>query len=488
MALTDTGLVIDRFPKLLTTASQDIDAAFDLDVDLSTDSLIGVLNSLVVRGESELWELLQGVYDSNNLLSAEGEMLENLALLVGHVRLPASRSTGSVWVTSTDGHNILLGTRFSSISDDIFTTTIDTIVSSTSCQNARMYVRVVEDNFVYNINIDGNVFSYTSNVNATKLEILNGISEEIMSYGAVTSNVVNEAEPYLYITKIVPTSNMAMSAVTYLQFDHVTTPVLCRSEEVGRVQAPAGTVTSLIDKNILTVYNISNPLDFVVGNPLEEDYQLRERVFESYAGISHGTYDTTLRAVKEVQSVLAVKVKENTAITTDAEGLPPKSYKVVAYGGNDYQVAEAIWKAKPAGLQPWSDLLSDQTVKVSILDYNNQAQTVLLTRPDIKYVWLRVEYTLYDEESFPQGGDLIIAETAAATGQLLSIGEDVIPNRFIGPIYKNLSGLDDVTVFAAITDDINITPAPNDYVSTRLPISDEEVTDFAAIRVEAVPV
>lgn len=486
MSLTYNGLSIDRFSQSITQSGSDIQSSFGGGVDVTTDSLTGVLDSIVVRGESAIWELLQGVYDSTNLMSAEGEMLDNLTLLVGYVRFPATQSFGDIWFTSSDGVDVPANFRFLSVSGDIFYAVNDNIISSTNCQNARMFVSVVEAGTVYNLNIDNNIVSYTAQAGDTENEILLGIQQDLINYGDVTSEFVRSDDPtqsYLQINKVDTLSNMALSSINYMYFDHVTTPVAARAVEFGAVKATEGTINVAADPSTFAVYTITNPSDFVVGSNAESDYQLRERLIAAYGRTSQGTFNSVIRAVSSVQAVQAVNVRENSTFATNAEGLPPKSYKVIVYGGNDYQVASAIWESKPAGIQPWSDFLSDQTTRVEIEDYNSQKHTILFTRPDVKYVWANINCTVYSEESLTGGAKEIIAETFATTGQALTIGEDVIPKRFIGPMYKAATGLKDVTISVAITDDINITPAPGDYVEVRVPISDEEITDFASGRV-----
>jgi len=489
MSLDSNGLNIERFEQLINTSDSDIQSSFGGGVDLSSDSILGVLESIVVNGEADLWELLQGVYDSTNLLAAEGSMLDNLALLVGYIRFPASRSRGSVLVTAKDGTTVPQDFIFNSINNDEFFVTNEAVVTATSCQNTRLYVGVLDDNtFSYNINIDGNLFTYISQSGDSEIDILVGLESNLASYGEIDTNLVENLEDvsqsYLYIEKIDSISNMFMSAVTYLTFDYVTTPVACRSVEFGEVRASEGTINIIKNSEGLETYSINNPVEFTTGSNIETDLQLRDRVLTAYTQLSAGTIDTIHREVSSVQGVIAVKLKENITMTTDGEGLPPKAYKVIVYGGEDVSVAEAIWRSKPAGIQPWSDFLSAQTETITIEDYNSQEHVVLFTRPNTKYVWLKIQYSKYSEESFTGGGEEIMKETAAATGQALTIGEDVIPKRFIGPLYKAVKGLEDIIVTAALSDDINTPPLAGEYVDVRVLISDEEITDFSAARVE----
>jgi len=78
-----------------------------------------------------------------------------------------------------------------------------------------------------------------------------------------------------------------------------------------------------------------------------------------------------------------------------------------------------------------------------------------------------------------------IKDAAIAHGELIGIGEDVITQRFYGPIYSATSGIGSITVEVAIT------AAPADvpsYSTTNAALARAEHARFDAVRVSVIGV
>jgi uncharacterized phage protein gp47/JayE len=121
-------------------------------------------------------------------------------------------------------------------------------------------------------------------------------------------------------------------------------------------------------------------------------------------------------------------------------GRPPKSFESIVQGGTDAAVALDIWLTKPAGILPFGD------TAVNITDSSGNQQTINFTRPAAVNLNFEVDYTKYDEESFPGNGEATIAQTVLDITNALTADEDVIPSRYFGPIYAAVSGIDSLVV------------------------------------------
>jgi uncharacterized phage protein gp47/JayE len=464
--------------------------------DLSEDALMGVYNSIMALSCTSLWELSTVVYDSSNLLSAEGFLLDNLALLVGVVRLPASYTRGVVWFTGNDGAIVESTAKVQSTLGDVFNIEREIEVTSTSCIEVKVKIRTLVQDSSYTIEAGeiGATSTYRREPtpDQTALEILTDISVMLVEDNAEFENVKvlldASGDPYIFIKKVNTGQNMSISGTTYFDFIDVVTPAIVHADVQGNIPAKAHTITIFLpNQRSLPIHNVDNPYDLQRGRGIETDEELRMRVLNAYMQVAGGTSDAIQRAVASVFGVSSVKVVRNTTDLTsnDSKALPPKSFQVIVYNGDGNLIAETIWKNKPAGIQCYATPNNPLTEKHSIIDFNGQVHEVSFVRPTTQFIYVRVEYNLYSEESFPKSGELILAEELANYGQTLQIGEDVITDRFIPHVYRNVKGIEDCNIYIASVSNVDIVPQfPDDYTSASLSVSDEEITNFTNSRIQ----
>lgn len=96
---------------------------------------------------------------------------------------------------------------------------------------------------------------------------------------------------------------------------------------------------------------VNNPSAATTGNPVEIDAALRARQARSVAIPSLTVFDGTVGAVQNVAGVSQAVGYENPTNSTDGNGLPPHSVAIVADGGTDIAVAQAIQVHKTPGTQ-----------------------------------------------------------------------------------------------------------------------------------------
>lgn len=96
---------------------------FGEDIDLSEPNILNFLINLSAWGEDNIWQLAENVYQSMSPAYATGEALTDLATTIGIVRRTATRSTGTVTFTGTDGTKIISGLRLSTTNGKVFITT-----------------------------------------------------------------------------------------------------------------------------------------------------------------------------------------------------------------------------------------------------------------------------------------------------------------------------------------------------------------------------
>lgn len=493
--LDEKGFRPSRFAEINAELGEVISEDLGGAVDLSSDALLGVFTDIMSLSETYIWELGQSTYDSANLLSSEGFALDNLALLVGEVRLTASKSRGVVWFTGEDGSLITTDTKVKSVIGNVFEVESEVEVTATSCIETEIHINTLVQEEAYTIQAGEigviNTYSRPASLNQTKLEILTDLLADLLSGDEEFENSTLEGvgeDSYILLKKVNTGQSMSVAGTTYFTFKNVVTPVLVTAELTGDLTAKAHTITTYINSEGEEILNVvDNPFDFVVGNDLETDEDLRIRVINSYQTIAGGTPDAMQRTISAINGVDSVKVVENrTAETsTDGRNLPPKSFQVIVYNGDNTLIAEAIWDNKSTSIQPYADKLNPLTQTLTIQDYNGQAHNIMFLRPTSKFIYIYVDYNLYSEESFTDSGELIMEEELANYGQTLGIGDDVISDRFVPQVYRNVDGVDDVEVYVALSDNVDSPPNwPADYTQLTLDITDEEVTNFSSGRVQ----
>ena len=126
-----------------------------------------------------------------------------------------------------------------------------------------------------------------------------------------------------------------------------------------------------------------------IGRFRETDGELRARRLLFLQEKASSVKASIQSEVELVPDVEYVKVYENDTMETK-DTLPPKSFEVVVMGGEDEDIANAIFLKKPVGIQSFG-----QTEK-TIIDEDDDEFTIGFTRPTVVQTDLTVSYTVED--------------------------------------------------------------------------------------------
>ena len=205
----------------------------------------------------------------------------------------------------------------------------------------------------------------------------------------------------------------------------------------GTITLPAAAVASGPDSNTAehTIKTITNPKSgissvtnakpFEGGRNTETDAEFRERYYLSVDFAGGVNIDAIVAEVYEsVEAVIAVTGEENDTDFPNANGLPPHSIEIVAYGGLDEEIAKAIFKRKAAGIQTFGN------TTVAVVSASGRTFDINFSRPAPVNVWVRVT-DLVTDRHFPLDGieqikQNIVAYIGGNTRGGLNIGQDVI--------------------------------------------------------------
>lgn len=231
-----------------------------------------------------------------------------------------------------------------------------------------------------------------------------------------------------------PTSRFANDAeIVTAGATIVGVPFTC--EDVGPVRANAGTLT-VIATPVAGFSAPTNPAEAVLGLEEESDVDLRARQRTELARKGAHTVDAIRADILEVDTVTFCAVYENdTDATVDSR--PPHSFEVIVLGGTTQDLVDAIWAAKPAGIQSYGTTTGTTT------DTQGQTHSVGFTRPTPVTIYVDIGATVL---SGTYAGDTVLKQAITDWADAnLSVGKDVLIAKIIA-VCMGVEGVVDVTV------------------------------------------
>lgn len=218
------------------------------------------------------------------------------------------------------------------------------------------------------------------------------------------------------------------------------------AETAGAVRANSGTLTTIATP-VAGWTAVTNDEDATLGGDIETDAALRVRREDELRQNGSATVESIRADLLQVEDVLEVVVFENVTMTTDGDGLPPKSIEAVVRGtlenvAEDLLVAEALWLSKPAGIETFG------STTIEVYDTLNVPHDVSFSRPTVVEVWLEVDLVT-DPLLFPDDGDQQIQQALVDYGDAnYRIGTDVVLSRLYAAIFS-IPGVTDITEIRA---------------------------------------
>lgn len=485
--LNSTGLTIRRYPELVSLIQNNISAGASAEIVFDEDLLITQLVNIIAVEMAALEEVIQALNDSKDRDKAEGEALDALLYNVGIERQARAKSSGIVQFFVTENVTIPTSTLVQNPgTSDRFTATSAVTASKSNSVVADFEVTEVVSGKTYSITVNGNTYSYVSEVGDTELDIVTGVVSAVVA----ANSPVYTAEIYSFNSKpnvrvySVDESSMVVTTPQVAGFTGFSTPrfkinVPFEAVEYGAIIVPSHSVTSLVS-GVGGVISLTNLEIFGTGRATESDVEFRARASQELAVSGSSTYSAMFTAIRNTEGVSNLVLVENATAATDSEGRPPHSFEaIVDVPDSEYYdqlIAKTIWNEKPIGIQSYSPEI--EGAHVVIVDENGQNRTINFSRPQEEYIAIKVEYTLYGEEQPTINMSDVIRNIVLEYGQTLTSGVDVIPRRFIGNIYSGTEGLDEVTVYAQVLPTAGATPVELDWSTDRISITSRKTAVF----------
>lgn len=431
------GDILDNLKAKAVELFQDLVPEGD-SVNTGDTSTLGRMIGVISPALSDVWEASQELHDAFNLDNATGVALDNLVVLGGVVRKPASATTTTVILGGDVGVTVPFDTTVGSTNNNKQHTTLEAVVfDKIAASGITVEVLTVSNSTVYSISYlkvpdtlaEGVVtVSITSDSSATASEILTALASAINTspHNTVLSASISGTSLNIVpvdVTKKITFSNSANLNVTKSK---KLTTVVCT--ETGVIEQPIGTITKIMIP-ILGWDSVTNPSTGLVGGDKETDSQLKARYKIAKFGDGQNLIESLYSALYALDGVVSVGIIENdtdTTLTTPNPPVPPHSFYVIVQGGETEAIGRAIWNNKPAGI------LSYGATSTTVLDSQGIGHTVSFDRPTSIDIYVTVSITVL--ENFAPDGSQQIKDALVAHFNNLVIGEDVIYSRLYTPI------------------------------------------------------
>jgi len=253
---------------------------------------------------------------------------------------------------------------------------------------------------------------------------------------------------------------------------------ISENDASGNIEAVIADASGNVTSNSITVIvdtisgidSVNNADVTTGGRDKETDEELRLRVKTTAAATGAGTLSSILarvRSAEYVPGIVSAIIVENDT-SGNVVGLNAQAFMITAYGGEDNDVAQAIWDTKPAGIES-----SGNTLAYAV-DIDDASQNIYFERPN--EVDISANVTVTTDGSDVSGND--IRDAVVAYINALDISGNVVYNSVVATV-MSIAGVVDATTVEIAEDGgafgtINITIAADEIARTTN--SDVEVT------------
>jgi len=424
--LTNEGLVIKRLEEVINDRVTSARTQFGNDIGTSVNDVLGRLLRITAASEADLWETSEAVYNSFNPDYATGAALDRIVAYAGLTRyLPAASKTtlvvaGDYLATIPQGSIV----RSSKTTNSFLTDTpriFDTKTVSGFVFEPISLVEAAE----YSVTVGAEIHTYTSVVGDTLENIAEALKNSIdtsSSYSATRNGLrVEVTFDDIFVTRdIDKTSNIT--------FRRITKTVTASNDTYGPVTQPADTLDIVATPSLGWDY-VNNPLAASPGRFRETDIELRNRFANSKELNAKGNIDSIYSNLTSLIGVEQIQVYENYTSVLDGNNFPPKSFSVVALGGNTQEIAETIWSVKPAGIESFGN------TTVTVKDVQGNSHQISFSRPNPIRIYIQIEVSKSEGGVIAANVDTTISDAVAKYfSDNWSVGDDIIYSRLYTPV------------------------------------------------------
>lgn len=182
---------------------------------------------------------------------------------------------------------------------------------------------------------------------------------------------------------------------------------------MGEVNPLANTVT-VMSTPISGWESVTNTKTISVGTDEETDAELRRRQQQSTNNTAYRHIEAIRAAVLNVQGVTFCRAYQNSTLTTDERGIPGKDVAIVAVGGDDREIAYAMFHEFGISQVGYGN------VTEVFFDDQNIGYPISFSRPIERLVYIEVSLQIIVDEKiqiFPSNGAELVKKAIVEFSQ-----------------------------------------------------------------------
>lgn len=246
-------------------------------------------------------------------------------------------------------------------------------------------------------------------------------------------------------------------SVTMPQAQTIDVQFICETD--GAIEVSANSVTKII--SVINGWDtVNNAIAGVTGTVAETQAEFERRRYASVAKNAHGTVASVYGTIADIENVVAVVVLENRTNETKTEAgveIDGHSIFISVYGGQDSDIAEAIYNKLDAGC----GTTGSTQISYTATDYFNALYTYNITRPTATNFYIKVNF----QENANTPGTIIddiksalIANfngTNSSSGERVTMAQTVYASRFYNDVIN--AGVQELTSIEVSLDNTSFT-------------------------------
>lgn len=427
--VTVNGFVRKRLPEIREDIFKSLEQNLGSTVSRQPNSMIGVLVGVYAAEIDRMWQLLERDYYDRSPISASEGSLDNTLAYTNVQRKKAQASYLYAVCYGRSGMVLPANCQIKDVSGYKWNIIEESTITLNDCVHVTLEVETPTKGKIYSVQFDNDaVIKYTAQENDTALVVavaLASQSVEKWQGSIVEGKLVFERSDRRYGAVVVPNESFVVTQVG--------SPIRFDCEEYGEIEPLLNSV-NYINTNYDGWFSVSNESETYVGRDYETASEVRQRYASAVFRNSIGMKESIKAALLELQDVTSVTIYENRTDET-VDGLKPHSFQAIVFGGDEEAIARTILNVAPLGIDTNGDIC------VRIEDSEGAAQDVCFSRPHEVQIYVKVIIKEYNEEILP--GDAIDKIKNIVVKQIgkLSMGNDVIYQRLLGPIYSGVDGI-----------------------------------------------
>lgn len=431
--LTSTGFEKKTLAEIKVEVEAAFRGVFGIFINLLPGSVFATIIGIFAEREAELWDVAEEVYNSQYPDTAEGNNLDNAVGFNGITRLQATESIqrdqflfGDVGTVVPPGTTLAVDGNPQA---QFLTQNSVTLVAGANSKQLIAFSAVPDAGTfrVTHRGVQSAAIAYNALAAAVQIALRAvPFMEEVLVTGNFTAGFEVEfaglqglqpQDDLVVVSALTQTATPVTMTVTETQVGEEQGKTDCIADLTGPIDAPIGTLTEIVTP-VSGLNGTLNMTETTLGRNRETDAELRIRRRNTITVAGNASVEAIRSRLLNLEGVRNVFIFENETLVIDGDSRPGKSYEVVIDGGDDDEIASAIWLSKPAGIQTFG------STEVAVIDTQGVSRAIFFSRPDDIRIYLSLDIT--KDSTFPSDGSALARAALLAWVASIGIGTDVV--------------------------------------------------------------